>query len=121
MTLNFSDWLNEGISEIDQFALANGVDVDIYLSSSGEIHLSRIFVPKENRKQGVGSQIMQFIVNYADKENRIITLSPSTDFGGTSINRLKNFYKNFGFVENKGRNKNYKYSSTMIRYPIKRN
>lgn len=121
MTLNFSDWLNEGISEIDQFALANNVEVDIYLSSSGEIHLSRIFVPKENRKQGVGSRMMQFIVNYADKENKIITLSPATDFGGTSINRLKNFYKNFGFVENKGKNKNYKYSSTMIRYPIKRN
>ena len=118
MNLNFLIWLNEGISIIDQFALSKGVEVDIYLSNSGEIHLSRIFVPKENRRQGIGTEVMQFIIDYADRENRIITLSPSVDFGATSVNRLKNFYKQFGFVENKGRNKNYKYSATMLRYPI---
>lgn len=118
MNLNFSIWLNEGISIIDQFALSKGVEIDIYLSNSGEIHLSRIFVPKENRKQGNGTEVMQFITDHADRENRIITLSPSVDFGATSVNRLKDFYKQFGFIENKGRNKNYKYNSTMLRYPI---
>jgi len=60
---------------------------------------------------------MQDIIDYADKNKKKIVLTPSTDFGGTSVNRLKSFYKRFGFVENKGRNKDFQIRDTMYRLP----
>ena len=62
---------------------------------------------------------MQEIIDNADAEGQTITLSPSIDFGATSINRLKDFYKQFGFVENKGRNKDFTISESMYRIPKK--
>lgn len=59
---------------------------------------------------------MNDLTTLADKHNKRISLSPSNDFGG-SVKRLKEFYKRFGFYENKGRNKNYQFMETMIRRP----
>jgi GNAT superfamily N-acetyltransferase len=78
------------------------------------IDLSRIVVPKENRGQGIGSSVMQDLIDYADQTGKQVRLSPSSDFGG-SPTRLKKFYKEFGFVENKGRNKDFSTRETMIR------
>lgn len=80
------------------------------------IDLSRIVVPKELRGQGIGSSVMQDLINYADESGKQVRLSPTSDFGG-SVSRLKDFYKNFGFVENKGRNKDFTTRETMIRLP----
>lgn len=44
-------------------------------------------------------------------------LTPSKDFGGTSVKRLTDFYKRFGFVENKGKNKDFTIRDTMYRVP----
>lgn len=59
---------------------------------------------------------MQDLINYADQHKKIITLTPSSDFGG-SVNRLNQFYKGFGFVPNKGRKKNFEFRDSMIRVP----
>ena len=59
---------------------------------------------------------MTRLINYADEVGKPILLSPSNDFGG-SVTRLKEFYGRFGFVPNKGRNKDYRFSETYIRYP----
>lgn len=105
------------LNPIKSFALQNNVDLDISFAFDGSIKISRIFVPKTLRKQGIGTKVMSFICQFADKENRIILLSPSTDFGATSVDRLKRFYRQFGFKNNIGGRKNFKYSETMIRYP----
>ena len=90
------------------------VKLDVY-EKNGIVNLSRIVVPKEQRRSGIGSQIMQDLAAYADANNAKMTLSPSTDFGATSVSRLKDFYKKFGFVENKGKNKDFSISETMYR------
>lgn len=82
------------------------------------IYLSRIEVDKETRGLGIGSEIMSEIINYADYNDKKITLTPSTDYGASSVARLKDFYKNFGFVENKGRNKDFEISQSMYRVPV---
>ena len=79
--------------------------------------LSHIIVPKEKRKQGIGTKVMQEIVKYADQHNFRIRLTPDNSIGGTSVSRLKSFYKRFDFVENKGRNKNFRFNETMYRNP----
>ena len=85
------------------------------------IYLSRIEVDKETRGLGIGSEIMSEIIDYADYNDKKITLTPSTDYGASSVARLKDFYKKFGFVENKGRNKDFEISQLMYRVPNKAN
>uniref|UniRef100_A0A6M3K8T1 Putative acetyltransferase n=1 Tax=viral metagenome TaxID=1070528 RepID=A0A6M3K8T1_9ZZZZ len=81
------------------------------------ITLSDIRVPKEQRGQGIGTQAIKELIGYADKTGQRIILTPSKDFGATSVARLKEFYKKLGFVENKGRNKDYQIRETMYREP----
>lgn len=81
------------------------------------ITLSGIKVKELNQGQGIGSKALNDLIEYADKKNKIIALTPDTSFGGTSKQRLKRFYKKFGFVENKGKNKNFSFTETMIRNP----
>lgn len=88
--------------------------------SNGSIEISMIEVPKEMRKQGVGSSAMQDLIDYADKNQKRLELTPGLEDankGTTSKQRLKKFYKRFGFVENKGRNKDFSTMSGMIRDP----
>jgi len=80
------------------------------------LDLSKIVVPKEMRGQGIGSSVMNDLTQYADETGKQINLTPSADFGG-NVNRLKSFYKDFGFVENKGKNKDFTTRETMIRPP----
>ena len=91
------------------------VDLDIYSSPKG-LTLSKIVVPKEARSEGVGSSVMSDLVKYADENNLPIALTPDSSFGGNKT-RLKSFYKDFGFVDNKGRNKDFSFRETMIRQP----
>jgi GNAT superfamily N-acetyltransferase len=84
------------------------------------VDLSKIVVPKEMRNQGLGSSVMQDLIDYADQTGKQVRLSPSSDFGG-SPTRLKKFYKEFGFVENKGSNKDFSTRETMIRNPKETN
>lgn len=81
------------------------------------ITVSKIVVNKNERGQGKGSEAMRLITDHADKHKKRIALTPSTDFGASSVSRLKNFYKSHGFLENKGRNKDFSISDTMIREP----
>lgn len=81
---------------------------------NGRVVLSKIVA--EERGQGSGSQVMRALADYADATNQQMALTPSGDFGG-SVARLRKFYKKFGFVENKGKNKDFGTRETMIRNP----
>lgn len=92
--------------------------LDFYVAvRSGSMSLDRVVVPKESRGTGLGTAFMKALTTEADQRKLVITLSPSTDFGGSSVSRLKTFYKQFGFVENKGRNKDFAISDAMYRLP----
>lgn len=82
--------------------------------NNGTITLSRIIVPEGERGAGKGTAAMQALVEYADRTGQHIALSPSSDFGGNK-KRLVEFYKRFGFVENKGKNRAFTTSESMYR------
>lgn len=111
-----SDWA-EGIQK------TLGLQVfDVWFNNKGEIKLQSLIVPKNSRKQGLGSQAMEKLIAYADTLNKRIILTPGVtdDFHGTtSRSRLVNFYKQFGFIENKGRHKDFTISDGMYRNPKK--
>ena len=89
------------------------VSLDLY-EKNNTINLSRIVVPKDMRNSGVGTDVMQDLISYADQTGQKVALTPSSDFGG-NVKKLKEFYKRFGFVENKGKNKDFTTRESMIR------
>lgn len=94
-----------------------GIELGLKGSTSSNVpSLHKIVVPEAMRNQGTGTKAMQDIINYADSQNKTIALTPSSDFGGNK-SRLTSFYKKLGFVENKGRNKDYEISESMYRSP----
>lgn len=114
---NWRSYLAEGkIPEIDAIGQELGVEIRIYEYPNGILELSKIVVPEESRGKGLGSVAMEKIIKYADDNDKIIALTPDDAFGGSKT-RLIKFYKRFGFVMNKGRNKNYSTRELMIRNP----
>jgi predicted GNAT family N-acyltransferase len=86
-------------------------NVNLWLTLSGnDMILEKIIVPKSERNQGIGSKVMQELLDYADKNKFAVYLTPSTDFGGSKA-KLTKFYKRFGFKKNKG----YERQETMVR------
>ena len=84
------------------------------------ITLSMFEVPKAQRQQGIGSAVMNDLIKYADENHKRIVLTPGLRdprHGTTSRSRLIKFYKRFGFVENKGRAKDFTISNSMYRDP----
>lgn len=88
-----------------------GIVLDLW-DNGDYLELGKIEVPKSKRGTGVGSEAMERIIALADEKGMDIRLTPSTDFGASSVNRLKKFYGQFGFVKNK----DLKYKDTMVRY-----
>jgi predicted GNAT family N-acyltransferase len=103
----------------EKYQKDHGIDADVWSGKRG-IELSKVVVPKEKRGGGLGSKFMKELASHADKEGKRIVLSPSKDFGASSVDRLKTFYKSHGFVENKGKNKDYEISHSMYRNPSKK-
>lgn len=118
--------INEAVDrELDQFSqhVRDSHDHvrDFRLYSRGDdIHLDRVEVEPSQRKKGIGSSVMKKLIQHADSRGKRITLdlADKGDPGGTtSRGRLSKFYKAHGFVDNKGRNKDYRTSASMYRRP----
>lgn len=108
----FEEFLNEemALSHLeDQF----GIILDLY-NTERYLELSRIEIPKEKRGTGVGTKVMELIIAFANEQGKPIFLTPSKDFGATSISRLTNFYKDLGFVKNTDKSLT---RNTMVKYP----
>jgi hypothetical protein len=75
--------------------------------------LKLVVIKKSERGRGWGEKIMRDLMSFADKNNAIIVLSPSE----IKTAKLIQWYKGFNFLENKNRNKDFRFMSRMIRYP----
>lgn len=117
--MSFIEFLLESTVSLNDFTnhLKEKYNIQLWLiDRSSNIELSKIIVPKDNRNNGTGTKVMNEIIDWADKNKRTISLTPTSDFGGSKT-KLVGFYKRFGFVENKGSNKNYEISESMYRIP----
>lgn len=93
-----------------------GAKLDTSIDSSGDIRLNNIWLPHEHRNKGIGSRIMKGLSNYADRQNKKITLSQAPERGKKA--KLEKFYKSHGFVSNRGKNRDFSTKDTHIRNPI---
>lgn len=111
-----------------------GVRIDVFGSTidSGSLRggpdrvlsVGMLIVPTGERGRGVGSRVMEAITDYADDHGAIVTLTPDepaqtlSDLGRKRYKaRLVRWYKRFGFVENKGRLKDFRFRESMYRLP----
>lgn len=78
--------------------------------------VGQIVVPQAERGAGIGTAVMRDLLDVADEQGATVALTPSGDFGG-SVARLREFYRRFGFVPNKGRGADYSISEGMYRRP----
>ena len=103
---------NKYRDELARFKLSSWPNLDVDRTI---VDLSHIRVEEKYRGTGIGTKVMQEVITWADQNNTWITLSLADD----QRNRLKKFYKRFGFVENKGRNKDFALSmyTAMYRKP----
>lgn len=121
---SFRQFLNEEHDDLERFAshleTKHGAKVHLGHHHNGAIHLYHLEVPKEKRKTGIGSAIMTDINKYADEHGKRVTLNPAhkdDKFGTTSRNRLIKFYKDHGYIQNKGRHKDFRTNAGMYRNP----
>jgi len=102
----------------DELSAKYGVELELQDNETdNSISVPKIVVPKDQRKKGVGTKVMEEIVEFADRAGKKLILTPSTSFGGSSVKRLVEFYKSLGFVENKGKNKDFTIRDSMYRNP----
>jgi len=108
-----------GIAKLSKELKLKGVDIaTIFNERENAIELSKIVVDKAKRNSGIGTDAMKKLLDIADNNRSIVTLTPSKDFGG-NLAKLKRFYKKLGFVENKGSAKDFRFQDTFIREPLK--
>lgn len=81
------------------------------------VYLALIVVNEDDQYAGYGSNFLQDLCDWADLNNKIITLTPDDEYGASSVERLIKFYKRFGFVINKGRNTDFMHKQYMHRKP----
>ena len=84
-------------------------DVRIFAhEGKNNIKITSLLVPKEQRGKGIGTDIIKKIKEYAQKVNKTVSLSPGPEKGYKA--KLTKFYIDLGFIQNKGRNKDFELS-----------
>ena len=96
---------------LDAYGLKN-----VTLSKSGD-HVTLTHFIVDNQGHGNGTRFMEDLARLADENGWTLALTPDASFGATSVNRLKNFYKRFGFKDNKGRSTDFETRESMVRRP----
>lgn len=113
---NFREYLRENTSFINSIKKKYQNDFSKINIYEFEDKISIDLIVAKEKNTGAGSKLMKDICDYADRDKKIIILSPSDEFGGNK-KRLIEFYKRFGFIENKGKNKEFSIFESMYRWP----
>lgn len=93
---------------------------EVNLTLDGDISLDSIIIARGAQRAGLGSKLIRQLTRFADANGARVILTPAQRdpfHGTTSRARLVKFYKRFGFVENKGRYKDFRTSAGMFREP----
>lgn len=102
MHLNAVDLLKFKLYLEDKYPVKLKLEMDSDAYDNPSIYLVSIVVKKNQRNKGIGSQVMQEIIEFADLNEIPVTLNP-IDILGTDIKILIPFYRKFGFKKNKSK------------------
>lgn len=82
---------------------------------AGYVHVHMLRVPKDRQGEGYGTAIMRALCAVADARGWTLTVTPSADYGATSVPRLERFYARFGFTHNRRSKRDFATQARMIR------
>jgi hypothetical protein len=112
----FKEFILESKSEISKIKEKYKDELEKFNVYEFNDKISIDLIVIKNKNSGIGTSILKELCSMADKEKKIMILTPSNEFGGNK-KRLIEFYKRFGFVENKGKNKVFEIFEQMYREP----
>lgn len=113
--MNFKNWLESNNLEDfieDIKKQYPEVEIDAY-ETKNKIEIMKIEVSKDQRNKGIGTNIIKKIQDYASGVKKPIVIRPQAEKGYK--NKLNNFYKKLGFVDNKGKNIDFTLSSPVAK------
>ncbi len=113
--MNFRNFLESaalGALVSDIVSRHPGLRLDAY-ETREKIELMSIELPRESRGMGVGTEVMRELQGYAQSVGKPIVLRPEAERGRKGD--LERFYRNLGFVHNRGRNMDFVLSSPTSR------
>lgn len=91
--------------------------IEILVTEEEErLHLWKLVIPKYLRGKGYGTRCMVELLTYANRCGKVVTLNVSDELGGAE-DRLIDFYKRLGFVENEAEQKISYITTGMYRLP----
>ena len=121
-----NEFKTQSIQVISDMAKERDTELVLEVLNNDQVQLNKIEVKEEKREKGIGSEVMRDVALYADKSGQTIVTTPGTD--ATKVERvdgrdmtveeLTEFYKKFGFVENKGANERTDIEAKMYRPPL---
>jgi len=107
-----------GVKSLDDIFSEKHPQVDAFVFERPDsIRLKSISVAKELQREGRGTAYINDLISHADEVGKTITLSTGGRDFDFPKRKLIEYYKRFGFVENKGRNLDLRISDTMYRKP----
>lgn len=98
-----------------QKAQLGDTSIEFAPRANGAVEISKVFTPSEARGRGSARTAMENLIAQADAKGVRLELTADPLDAATSKAKLEKFYKSFGFVPNKGRNKDYGTRAGMIR------
>lgn len=99
---------------------ASGVVDQLYvLFDEQTIELDVLIIHAAKRGQGYGTNLLSEFTALADKYNLVAFVTPLTQYGASSLERLTNFYCRFGFLSNETNSYPEYYGYGMVRFPVK--
>ena len=119
--ITIDQFLNEGwktspIRNQIVFKMPNIFKSFTILETDDIIDLNLIVLKPEARRKGYFDQIMQMLIEYSNKQNKPILVTPDPDFG-TPMKDLLNIYGKYGFKIDSY--PGYEEETVMIRKPNK--
>lgn len=96
----------------DKLSYKYNIDLEIY-EYDNYIELKKIVVPKDKRGEGIGSDVIQELIEYCRENDKDLFVTPSSAFGG-NVNKLTKFYKSFGFKNNKGKYRDFRSMESLV-------
>lgn len=89
-----------------------GLSLSVY-ENEYKVYISEIRLKPEMQNQGIGTAVIKRLQEYATKIGKPVVLHPQAD--PRKKQKLDDFYKNLGFVDNKGRKTDYRLTEPFAR------
>ena len=90
-------------------------DFHLFKTRNGFLNLTKIEIFEDYRREGYATQVMNQIIDYANDKGATIILTPYLK--NITKKNLSDWYKSFGFIMNKGRNKDFTHKELMYKLP----